>query len=551
MADDRAPLGAGRLLVVDCGSTTTKAVLVDRGRLVARAEMPTTVEAPFEDVMIGFTNALRELGELTGEAVDALPCLATSSAGGGLQMLVAGVARGITTASAARAALGAGAIVTDSIAIDDGRPVHVRIERLRALRPDMVLLCGGVEAGTVGHVVRLAELIAAAAPRPRLGGGLRLPVVYAGNSAAVADVRAVLGDRVDLRVVANLRPTFDRENLAPARSEIHRLFLTHVMARAPGYDRLCARVDAPVTPTPAAVGQAVLEAARRLRRDTVAIDIGGATTDVFSVTAGRLHRTVSANLGMSYSLRNVLAAAGVERVRRWLPPSLSEAEVRDSAANKMVRPTSIPATPQDLAVEQAFCREALRLAYAHHRSLAPELPGTRRTHDIGAALASRTTAAPPSLGLLIASGGVLSHAPRRSQCALMLLDAFQPLGATWLAVDNRFLLPQIGALGAVDPAAARTLFEADCLTWLGTSLVPAGRRPVLRLRLGGRDVSLRPGELAVVPLAAGRRLRADVSGIGAVELRGGAVGVILDCRGRPLVPAPGDTERWLAALEAG
>ncbi|TET81686.1 methylaspartate mutase, partial [candidate division TA06 bacterium] len=184
------------ILATDCGSTTTKAILIekvgDSYRLIVRGEAPTTVEAPFEDVTRGILNAVREVEELAGrkllegekiisprkgekEGVDLY--VSTSSAGGGLQMMVAGVVMTMTAESAARAALGAGAIVMDTIASNDGRLPHQRVSRIRKLRPDMILLSGGIDGGTVSHVAELADLIGAADTRPRFGTGFELPVI--------------------------------------------------------------------------------------------------------------------------------------------------------------------------------------------------------------------------------------------------------------------------------------------------------------------------------------------------------------------------------------
>src|SRR5207248_3767139 len=223
------------LLATDCGSTTTKAVLIERGpegyRLVTRGEAPTTVEAPFEDVTRGVLNAVREVEELRGrklldgdhilspqtgeDGVDLY--LSTSSAGGGLQMMVSGLVLQMTGESAQRAALGAGAIVMDVIALNDGRRPHEKIKRLRQLRPDMILLSGGTDGGDVKRVVEMAELLVAADPKARLGSDYRLPVIYAGNADAAAHVTELLGSRTALTVTPNLRPTLERENLRPAR----------------------------------------------------------------------------------------------------------------------------------------------------------------------------------------------------------------------------------------------------------------------------------------------------------------------------------------------
>jgi len=269
------------ILATDCGSTTTKAILIEKRdgvyRLIVRGEAPTTVEKPFEDVTMGARNAIREIEELTGRTlldgegvmtpqkgstgVDTF--LSTSSAGGGLQMMVAGVVKTMTAESAERAALGAGAIVMDAIAVNDGRKPHEKINRIRHLRPDMILLSGGVDGGTKKHVVEIAELIAAAEPKPRLGIGFKLPIIYAGNKDAVGAIEAALAEKMDLRVVPNLRPVLEKEVLRPAREEIHNLFMEHVMAQAPGYDKLMRWTEVPIMPTPAAVGSLVEAVSRR------------------------------------------------------------------------------------------------------------------------------------------------------------------------------------------------------------------------------------------------------------------------------------------------
>src|SRR6266571_2305981 len=216
---DLNPENIQSILATDCGSTTTKAILIERQadgfHLVVRGEAPTTVEAPFEDVTRGVLNAVREVEELAGrkildgdrirtprrgdEGVDLF--LSTSSAGGGLQMTVSGLVLQMTGESAQRAALGAGAIVMDVIALNDGRRPHEKIRRLRQLRPDMILLSGGTDGGDVRRVAEMAEILAAADPKARLGAGYELPVIFAGNQAAQGVVRECLESCTALSVV--------------------------------------------------------------------------------------------------------------------------------------------------------------------------------------------------------------------------------------------------------------------------------------------------------------------------------------------------------------
>src|SRR5690606_32558010 len=140
-------------------------------------------------------------------------------------------------------------------------------------------------------------------------------------------------------VVDNIRPVLERENLGPARDRIHDLFLEHVMAHAPGYDQLIAWTDAPIMPTPGAVGDILQQIAKVRDINVVGVDIGGATTDVFSVFDGQdgepvFNRTVSANLGMSYSISNVCAEAGMPHVLRWVHFDMDERELRNRVKNK-------------------------------------------------------------------------------------------------------------------------------------------------------------------------------------------------------------------------
>ncbi len=584
------------VIATDCGSTTTKAILIekrgDEYRLATRGEAPTTVEAPVEDVTQGVLNAVLELQELRGrklleggriltpqrgdEGADIY--ISTSSAGGGLQMMVGGVIAKMTAESAARAALGAGAIVMDTIATDDRRLPHEKIERIRQLRPDMILLAGGTDGGTTSHVVAIAELIGAARPRPRLGQSFDLPVIFAGNTRAAGEIQKLLGGKVSLQIVDNLRPVLERENLGPARDAIHELFMEHVMAQAPGYAKLMTWTDAPIMPTPGAMGLMIQAMGRRDGKNVVGVDIGGATTDVFSVFGGVFNRTVSANLGMSYSVSNVLAEAGIGNIRRWVPldpARIDEAELRDRIGNKMIRPTTIPQTLEELKIEQAISREALRLAFHQHKQFAVGLSGVQTTRTIADAFAQSASGATlvemMKLDLLVGSGGVLSHAPRRSQSAMMMIDAFAVEGVTELAVDSIFMMPHLGVLSTVNERAATEVFEKDCLIRLGTCVAPVGAgKPgtiCLVARLGERTFELKVGEMIRVPLAEGETIPASLMpargwnvGGGKHErvetvLRGGTSGVILDGRGRPLELPSADAQRvarlheWNRALE--
>jgi uncharacterized protein (TIGR01319 family) len=590
------------IVATDCGSTTTKAILIqkegDEFRLKVRGEAPTTVEKPAEDVTRGVLNAVGEVEELAGRKLIADDkvyvseggsdgsdiYMSTSSAGGGLQMMVAGVVKSMTGESAQRAALGAGAIVMDVLASNDGRLAHEKIEAIRRLRPDMILLSGGIDGGTISHVVELAELIGAADPRPRFGAGYQLPVIYAGNKDARSNIEGTLGEKTSLYLVDNIRPVLERENLGPARHEIHNLFMEHVMAQAPGYSKLMSWTAVPIMPTPAAVGAIIQTIAKRDDVEVIGVDIGGATTDIFSVFSDVFNRTVSANLGMSYSISNVLAEAGLADIVRWVPfpkSEMDERALRDRIRNKMIRPTTIPQTRTELIIEQAIAREALRLAFVQHKELAVGLKGIQQERTISDAfsqtLSGGTLVNMLTLDILVGSGGVLSHAPRRVQAAMMLIDGFRPEAVTFLAVDSIFMMPQLGVLSTVMPEAATHVFERDCLVRLGSCIAPIGngKKGQACLRVSGDwpgkghvEEEIKYGEMALLPLGVGEKVKVKLDPVRPfdmgegkgqareVTVEGGSVGVIFDCRGRPLELPEDETARvdalgrWLSALGA-
>ncbi len=619
MADD-----IKRILATDCGSTTTKAILIEQNadgeyRLVARGEAPTTVEKPFEDVTVGVVNAVREVEELTEEAFGAKRSLikdervwrllksgktadarsdpdeaadlyvSTSSAGGGLQMMVAGVVKAMSAESAERAALGAGAILMDTLAVDDGRKEYQRVERLRQLRPDIILMSGGVDGGTVDHLVDMGEVIRRADPRPRFGD-MKLPVIFAGNKDAREKVKLAIGETIEVKNVDNLRPTLDRENLGPAREEIHEMFLEHVMQQAPGYNKLLEWASEEIMATPNAVGKLMEHYAKARGIHLLGVDIGGATTDIFSVFTSKdefgeeqlvYNRTVSANLGMSYSICNVLKEAGTENIKRWLPFEIDSFELRNRLRNKMIRPTTIPHTLEDLLIEQGVAREALRLALEHHKTLARGLVGVQTQRTIGEAISQVATGATLvnmlKLDMVIGSGGVLSHAPQRAQSALIMIDAYQPEGVTILTVDSIFMMPHLGVLSEHHPDAAYQVFERDCIVKVGTVIAPVGvgkpGEPCVTVRGGDINASIPFGELRVFALPEEANFDITVEpaksfDVGAGKGKsvvarpfspmgkqspgqqrycGGMVGLIVDTRGRPLQIPAGDSNRieWL------
>ena len=274
---------------------------------------------------------------------------------------------------------------------------------------------------------------------------------------------------------------------------------------------------------------------------------------------------------MSYSISNVVTEATIPKIMRWVPFDLDEKILRNRIRNKMIRPTTIPQSLEGLMVEQAICREALRLAFIQHRSMAVGLSGTQKQSSFSDAFSQKAKEDDSlvnmmALDLIVGSGGVLSHAPRRNQSALMMIDGFAPQGFTNLAVDSIFMMPHLGVLAQINEEAAIEVFEKDCLIHLGAVIAPVGvapyGRPCMKVEIEGKgDFELKVGEMKLLPLSAKEKISVTVipdkkfdAGAGrgkavTKKVSGGVVGLILDARCRPIL-LPEEREKRINYLQS-
>jgi uncharacterized protein (TIGR01319 family) len=467
------------LLITDIGSTTTKGILLkkenNRYALRGIAKTGTTVEHPYADVKIGLYRVIRALE--TKEKVSLLTpdseetnfslaanvgYLTTSSAGGGLQILVVGLALNESASSAERAAYGAGGVILDTIAVDDRRLPVERIQLIDLLRPDIILFSGGVDGGAYASVIRMGELLKAAKPQPKFGVSSRVPLIYAGNIEAREFIGLMFGEQYDLHIVDNIRPKMDEENLEPARDEIHRLFMENVMEQAPGYSELKGMILDKIIPTPTGVINSLAVLSKHLQKQIIAVDIGGATTDIFSNIFGSYYRTVSANFGMSYSISNVLAEAGFANIKRWLPAELDENYIRNYIFNKMLYPTFVPSDDYQEAIEQAAAREAIRMSRIHHLQMNFQIQRLgflervirgdncrfKEAMYFEQSLSKRKFSL-QDFNIVLGAGGIFSGAKNRNQAVSVLSDSFDIEGITEIWYDPEFLSPHLGKLSEV------------------------------------------------------------------------------------------------------
>jgi hypothetical protein len=331
-------------------------------------------------------------------------------------------------------------------------------------------------------------------------------------------------------------------------------------------------------PTPSGEGAVFQLYARMHRRNVIGVGLGGATTNIYSIYDGKFVRSVSANLGMSYSICNVLKEASMENIKRWIPFDIDDMEILNQLRNKMIRPTTIPQTLHRLMIEHAVAREALRLGFEHHKSLARPLFGARQSEiDVGRILEeqkkSRTETYIDMLKVncVGGTGGLLSHAPRRVQSALILSDGFHVEGVVALFVDSVFMMPHLGVLSTVHPNAALEIFEKDCLVRLGTCIAFSGTTREEDRKIGEVEINMPDrsvvtrdaiyGQICRIPLSSSSKAHVTIkpdSGfdIGAgpgkqfeTEVEGGEAGIMIDARGRPLTLPSDDEKRKKKLLE--
>lgn len=493
------------IVITDVGSTTTKALLLtldaDQWNISGIQNAPTTVEKPFEDVTIGVQNALMELQTKTGTSFlttsetgftinDDTLYITTSSAGGGLQIVVIGLTMYDSAGSGKRAAYGAGGVILDTFAIDDKRSSLEQMKLMGVLHPDIILMAGGVENGAISPILRLGEILQFANPRPKFGDKAHIPLIFAGNSAARPYIANLLGDNFDLFITPNLRPAMNEENLEPTREKIHRLFMDNVMEQAPGYSHLKQRVADDIIPTPSGVIRSLQLLSSQQDANVLAVDIGGATTDVFSNIQGSYFRTVSANYGMSYSISNVLKDAGLETVFNWIDPSMSRDDALNYIANKTLYPTFVPSASRHIMIEQAVARAAVSMSLKQHLEMnfntsrigfLDRVKTASHLERIREALyfdqeSERKKFHLYDISILIGSGGILSHTQNRQQAISIIYNGFKPEGITEIWRDRDFISPHLGKLSTLNETMAADLLQRQCMERLALSIRPLARK---------------------------------------------------------------------------
>jgi len=514
------------IFITDIGSTTTKGLLIkydernNRYNFVAQADAYTTVEKPYEDVNIGVRNAVRKIEALSGIRIldqhnrFEIPYLTTSSAGGGLQILVCGLTRVDTGKNAEITALGAGGIVLRTFTIDDGLRDFERIKVIIDLNPDMILVAGGYDGGLNMAILRFIQMMILANPRNRFDRHVKIPLIYCGDTNMQKYINSMLPEHFIVSCTENIRPDYQTFNYEPAKQKIHEVFKDSVMEHAPGYHNLKNLTSIDIKPTPTAVEQMLKLYVEKYKENIIAIDMGGATTDIYSYIKGSFHRTVSANVGLSFSMANILASVlkekSIKEITGNLPPSYSEDSIRNYINNKTLNPSYLPTSDPERFLEQICAVLGFELSITQHldmnfnnlrndffdrmdsvvttflKAFGKKLHQKHEYCENEYSIDYKNKFCLSDIQTIIGSGGVIAYAQSREEQIYMLTEGLKPHGITKIVIDKPFKVSHMGILSFIDPANALEMFERECLETIAYVIAPTGRikpnKPVIHLK---------------------------------------------------------------------
>lgn len=441
------------VLVAEIGSTTTVVNAFDRietnePKFLGQGQAPTSVKEG--DVNIGLQAAIDDMKKnLQIEELEYKHMLATSSAAGGLRMTVHGLVYDMTVKAAREAALGAGANIH---MVTSGKLTKVDMLKLNKIQPNIILIAGGVDYGEKETALYNSELIAAS--------DLDVPVIYGGNTAVVEDVKLIFeayGKEKNLHVVPNVYPKIDILNIEPTREVIQNVFEKHI-TEAKGMEKIRSLVNGPIIPTPGAV----MNASKMLKDvigDLVTIDVGGATTDIHSVTEGTekvkkvliepepvAKRTVEGDLGVFVNKKNVAGMIKVEKLAKELDMDMKEVE------ELIASDIAIPVTEKHKRFIERLTKEAVIISINRHA-------GGYRTYFGGK---SKTLAFGKDLtGVkwIVGTGGALTRLPAREEILKEIGicnkgDKLLPTPEAKILIDNDYIMASLGVLASLNKEAS-------------------------------------------------------------------------------------------------
>ena len=443
------------VLVAEIGSTTTVVNAFDHLEsdspvFLGQGQAPTSVKEG--DVNIGLQAAIEDMKKnlhIENEKLEYTNMLATSSAAGGLRMTVHGLVYDMTVKAAKEAALGAGANIH---LITAGKLSKVDMIKLDRIKPNIILIAGGVDYGERETALYNSELIAAS--------DLNIPVIYAGNIAVADDIKLIFesySKEKNLHIVPNVYPKIDILNIDPTREVIQDIFEKHI-TEAKGMEKIREMVNGPIIPTPGAV----MKASKILKDeigDLVTIDVGGATTDIHSVTEGTekvnkilvepepvAKRTVEGDLGVFINKKNIVDIIKIEKLEKELNMSSEDIE---KFTNSDI---AIPQTEEHKRFIERLTKEAVIVSINRHA-------GGYRTYFGGKSDTLAFGKDLTAVKWIVGTGGALTRLTAREEILNSIsqfnrADKLLPTAEAKILIDNDYIMASLGVLSSLNKEAA-------------------------------------------------------------------------------------------------
>ena len=452
------------VLLIDFGSTYTKltAVDVESETVLGTASAYTTVQTDIND---GLTEGLKKLEAITGK-ISYSETYACSSAAGGLRMITSGLAPELTGEAAKLASLGAGAKV---IGIYAFQLTEDDIEEIRDQKPDIFLLVGGTDGGNTECILHNAKMLATLEPR--------FPIVIAGNRTAARQCQRILEGH-EVYVCPNVMPKFGVLQIEPTQKQIREIFLNRII-QAKGLSKATALLSDIMMPTPSAVLQAMNLLAQGSGNEPgigelVAVDVGGATTDIYSIADGMpehmntvykglpepyAKRTVEGDIGMRYSIQGIVDAAGLNRIAAL--SGLSENRVTELVAYLRQNTDRVPnGDPELEALDFALASMAIEEAVRRHAGTIEE------TYTMMGLTFVQEGKNLTKVKQIVVTGGSLIHTKRTAEIAAhALYSPAQPASlrpkAADVWVDRTYILAAMGLLSSHYPETALRIMKKE------------------------------------------------------------------------------------------
>lgn len=447
------------VLVAEIGSTTTvvnafKDLDSDHPVFFAQGQAPTSVLEG--DVRIGLSGAVEDLKKKAGiDSLEYDEMLATSSAAGGLKMTVHGLVYNMTAKAAKEAALGAGGIIHYVTA---GRLRRSDLAKIKEIQPNLILLAGGVDYGERDTAIYNAEMLRSM--------GLKVPVVYAGNIENQEEMKLIFDEEsgMPLYNIENVYPKIDELNVEPCRKVIQDAFEDHI-TRAPGMEHVRDMVNGPIIPTPGAV----MECTKLLYDcigDCIVLDVGGATTDLHSVTEDsdmvariltapepKAKRTVEGDLGVYVNRYKVIESIGEEKFREEM------AAMGVDPDKTLETYKAIPKNEDEFKLVERLTKEAVLKAVERHAGTIRYVygPSGRVTLAEGKDLTQ--------VRHIVGTGGALTRLPHRIELMQNILKdnetgmKLYPGEGVDFLVDNDYIMASLGVLSKTHREGAIKLLE--------------------------------------------------------------------------------------------